>query len=150
MNDFPLIIQDKRIDNFGTPQYDKEAASDGFYGDTLLVNGREDPYIEVSRGWIRLRLVNASNARRYELTANDGRSLYLIASDQGLLTSPVELKSVPMAPGERREILIDMSEGAKSSLQQGKVLVLWIDFVVFLNLLIYYVMPMYSLLSRPD
>ncbi len=80
----------------------KKAATEGFYGDTLLVNGCERSlYIEVSRGWIRLRLVNASNARRYELSANDGRSLYLIASDQGLLTSPVELKSIPMAPGER-------------------------------------------------
>ncbi|MFN6798888.1 cell division protein FtsP, partial [Proteus mirabilis] len=83
VNDFPIILQDKRLDNFGTPQYDKEAATEGFYGDILLVNGCEDPYIEVSRGWIRLRLVNASNARRYELSANDGRSLYLIASDQG-------------------------------------------------------------------
>ncbi|WP_193016048.1 cell division protein FtsP [Proteus sp. FME41] len=120
VNDFPIIIQDKRIDNFGAPQYDKEAASEGFFGDTLLVNGREDPYIEVSRGWIRLRLVNASNARRYELTASDGRSLYLIASDQGLLTSPVELKSIPMAPGERREILVDMSEGGEVIITAGQ------------------------------
>lgn len=119
VNDFPIIIQDKRIDNFGSPEYDKDAAVDGFYGDTLLVNGREDPYIEVSRGWIRLRLVNASNARRYELQANDGRSLYLIASDQGLLTAPVELKSIPMAPGERREILVDMSEGDEVIITAG-------------------------------
>src|SRR5699024_2116403 len=104
----------------GTPQYDKEAASDGVYGDTLLVNGREDPYIVVSRGWIRLRLVNASNARRYELTANDGRSLYLIASDHGLLTSPIALKSIPIDQGERSEILVDMSEGGEVTITAGQ------------------------------
>ena len=30
-------------------------------GDTLLVNGVQSPYVEVSRGWVRLRPLNASN-----------------------------------------------------------------------------------------
>lgn len=58
VDDFPVIIQDKRLDNFGTPEY--QSSENGFVGDTLLVNGVQDPYIEVSRGWIRLRLLNAS------------------------------------------------------------------------------------------
>jgi hypothetical protein len=53
-----VIIQDKRLDNFGTPEY-SEPGSGGFVGDTLLVNGAQSPYVEVSRGWVRLRLLNA-------------------------------------------------------------------------------------------
>ncbi len=53
VDDFPLIIQDKRLDNFATPVYDPPADG-GFLGDTLLVNGVRNPFIEVSRGWMRL------------------------------------------------------------------------------------------------
>ena len=38
VDDFPVIIRDKRLDNFGTPEYN-EPGSGGFVGDTLLVNG---------------------------------------------------------------------------------------------------------------
>ncbi len=37
VDDFPVIIQDKRLDNFGTPEYN-EPGSGGFVGDTPLVN----------------------------------------------------------------------------------------------------------------
>ncbi len=76
-----MIIQDKRLDNFGTPEY-SEPGSGGFVGDTLLVNGVQSPYVEVSRGWVRLRLLNASNSRRYQLQMSDGRLLHVISGDQ--------------------------------------------------------------------
>ncbi|STW03572.1 cell division protein [Klebsiella pneumoniae subsp. rhinoscleromatis] len=63
VDDFPVIIQDKRLDNFGTPEY-SEPGSGGFVGDTLLVNGVQSPYVEVSRGWVRLRLL-----KRFQLPA---------------------------------------------------------------------------------
>jgi suppressor of ftsI len=72
VDDFPIIIQDKRLDNFGTPEY-SEPGSGGFVGDTLMVNGAQSPFVEVSRGWVRLRLLNASNSRRYQLQMSDGR-----------------------------------------------------------------------------
>lgn len=97
VNDFPLIIQDKRLDSFGSPEYRTE--SDGmFIGDRLIVNGAEDPYLEVSKGWIRLRMVNAANARRFELKLSDGRPFYMIASDQGLLPSPVAVEVLSLSP----------------------------------------------------
>ncbi|XNM45102.1 hypothetical protein ACLK10_16720 [Escherichia coli] len=81
VDDFPVIIQDKRLDNFGTPEYN-EPGSGGFVGNTLLVNGVQSPYVEVSRGWVRLRLLNASNSRRYQLQMSDGRPLHVITGDQ--------------------------------------------------------------------
>lgn len=119
VDDFPLILQDKRLDNLGAPVYTPPAHG-GFLGDTLLVNGVRNPYVEVSRGWVRLRLLNASNARRYTISLSDGRPMQIIASDQGLLPAPLAATQMSLAPGERREILIDMSKGEEVSLTAGK------------------------------
>lgn len=118
VDDFPVIIQDKRLDNFGTPTYNPSSNS-GFLGDVLLVNGVKDPFVEVSRGWVRLRLLNASNARRYQLMLSDNRPFTVIASDQGFLPAPVAVQQLSLAPGERREVLIDMSQGNEVSITAG-------------------------------
>lgn len=119
VDDFPVIIQDKRLDNFGTLRY-SEPSSGGFMGDTLIVNGAQSPYVDVSRGWVRLRLLNASNARRYQLQMSDGRPFNVIAGDQGLLPAPVPVKQLSLAPGERREVLIDMTNGNEVSITCGE------------------------------
>ncbi|CCP01757.1 Protein sufI precursor [Erwinia amylovora Ea644] len=119
VDDFPLIIQDKRLDNFATPVY-VPSAKDGFVGDILLVNGVQNPYVEVSRGWVRLRLLNASNARCYQLRMSDGRPFNVIASDQGFLPAPVAVEQLSLAPGERREVLVDMSQGDEVSVTAGE------------------------------
>lgn len=119
VDDFPVIIQDKRLDNFGVPQYDPPAKG-GFVGDTLLVNGVQSPFVEVSRGWVRLRLLNASNARRYNLQLSNARPLHVVASDQGFLPAPVAVQQLSLAPGERREVVIDMSQGNEVSITAGE------------------------------
>ncbi|UBX49721.1 cell division protein FtsP [Providencia alcalifaciens] len=118
VDDFPIIIQDKRLDNFGVPEYHTD--ENGFLGDTLVVNGVQDPYIEVSRGWVRLRLLNASNSRRYVMKISDGRPFVMIASDQGLLTVPASVQELSLAPGERREVLIDMAKTAELTITAGE------------------------------
>ena len=45
------------------------------------------------------------------MTASDGRSLYVIASDGGLLESPVELKQLLVHAAERFELLVDGRDG---------------------------------------
>ncbi len=117
VDDIPLIIQDKRLDNFGTPVY--ENSSSPFLGDTLLINGTQKPYFNASRGWVRLRLLNASNARRYMLQLSDNRPFTVIAGDQGFMSSPVSTTQLSLAPGERREVLIDLSDGHNVSITAG-------------------------------
>lgn len=119
VDDFPIIIQDKHIRASGEQRYDPPE-SGGFLGDILLVNGVQNPYLEVPRGWVRLRMVNASNARRYDLRLSDDRSFHVIASDQGFLPRPVLVKRVSLAPGERREILLDMSSGESVTIHSGE------------------------------
>ncbi|SFN05972.1 suppressor of ftsI [Izhakiella capsodis] len=119
VDDFPLIIQDKLLDNFGAPVYDPPS-NGGFMGNTLLVNGIQNPYLDVSRGWVRLRLLNAANSRRFQLSMSDGRPFNVITSDQGYLPAPVSVQKLSLAPGERREIVVNMTQGNEVSITAGE------------------------------
>ena len=55
----------------------------------------------------RLRFLNASNARTYDLKLGNGRQMLQIASDGGLLERPVARSSFPLHPAERIEVLVD-------------------------------------------
>lgn len=111
VDDFTLILQDKMFDGSGKMTYELSAAvfEDGFEGDTLVVNGAIAPVAQkVPTGLVRLRILNACNARFLGLTMETG-PITVIASDGGFLSAPVEAESVLMSPGERYEILVDMS-----------------------------------------
>lgn len=85
----------------------------GVLGDVILVNGAPWPVHEVDAARYRLRVLNASNARHYELEAvtDDGRRLDLvqIGADQGLLAAPVTHRLLPIAPAERYDVIVDFS-----------------------------------------
>lgn len=113
INDLALVIQDKRLGDSGIALYEPTVADalHGFLGDSILVNGVVDPVQPVPAGVVRLRLLNASNARNYTLFFSDRRRFHLIGSDQGLLVAPIEVDTVRLTPGERLEILVDFSAG---------------------------------------
>ncbi|WP_158853548.1 multicopper oxidase family protein [Saccharothrix deserti] len=85
----------------------------GVLGDVILVNGAPWPVHEVDTARYRLRILNASNARHYELEAvtDDGRRLDLVqvGADQGLLAAPITHQALPIAPAERYDVIIDFS-----------------------------------------
>ena len=78
-------------------------------GEFLLVNGTLNPYLQLNRELIRLRLLNGSNYENFYLQFSDGRSFHQITSDGGFLEAPVEKESLVLDPGERAEILVDFS-----------------------------------------
>ena len=47
------------------------------------MNGQEAPYFDIPRGWVRLRLLNASLARAYDLRLDNEQEMLLIARDLG-------------------------------------------------------------------
>lgn len=114
INDLPLIIQDRRFLSDGQffDRMNLITATNGYVGDVALVNGVRYPVARAARGWIRLRLLDGSNARSYLLKASDDRSLFVIGSDGGLLETPVEMKQIMMYAGERFEIMVDCRSGA--------------------------------------
>jgi len=113
VDDIPLIIQDRRFtpDRQFFDRMNVIAVVNGYVGDVALVNGARYPEARTTRGWIRLRILNGSNARSYKLAASDDRSFYVIGSDGGLLASPVELKQLLIHVGERFEVLVDGRDG---------------------------------------
>ena len=118
VTDLPLIIQDRAFQRDGQLIYGQSmhTVMMGMTGDTLLVNGVIDPAFEYTADLLRLRLLNGSNARIYKLEFTDGRSVRQIASDGGLLEAPVPVKRVVLSPGERAEILVDLSDGQSAQL----------------------------------
>jgi len=115
VNDIPLIISDKRIID-GRIVYDPSPMEMvmGFLGNTVLVNGVSNPRIRIPQGTYRFRLMNASNARLYNLALVKGNSvvpLKLIAVDQGQLAKPVEVKSIFLGVLERAEVVVDLKPG---------------------------------------
>lgn len=113
VDDIPLVLQDRRFNADGSffHRFNLVAVTTGYIGDTMLVNGAHHPEAHTARGWLRLRLLNGSNARSYRLAFSDNRSMFVIASDGGLLAEPVELKDLMMFSGERYEVLVDARDG---------------------------------------
>jgi FtsP/CotA-like multicopper oxidase with cupredoxin domain len=121
VDDLPLTLQDKRFGRNGEPVYAPTMMDlmHGFLGDTLLVNGAIGPVAGVPAGVVRLRLLNAANARIFDLRFSDRRPFHVIAGDAGLLAEPVEVRRLTVAPAERYEILVDFADGRATDLVTG-------------------------------
>ncbi|MEO5602030.1 MAG: multicopper oxidase domain-containing protein [Cyclobacteriaceae bacterium] len=106
----PLIIQDKRFSG-STLDYSPTADEimSGYLGEHIIVNGVHAPVLNVAPTWYRLRLLNGSTARVYNISFSNGLSFYIIGSDGGLLDSPEKVSSIMFGPGERLDILVDFS-----------------------------------------
>lgn len=134
VNDIPLVIQDKRFTDNGNIPYDvgMRDLMNGFLGDTVLINGALNPELDVKNEVVRLRLLNGSNARTYEFNFSDNNEFYQIASDGGFLEESIEMNKVSLAPAERAEILLDLSDynvGDKISLRDADYNLMTINIV---------------------
>lgn len=116
--EIPLIIQDRSFAADGTLTYPvAEHSADGhrgpwvpeYFGDTILVNGKVWPFLEIEPRKYRLRILNGANSRFFRLRLSDGRPFIQIGSDQGLLAAPVEVRRLVLAPGERADVVVDFS-----------------------------------------
>ncbi|MEM7046725.1 MAG: multicopper oxidase domain-containing protein [Pseudomonadota bacterium] len=119
INDIPLVVQDRSFINGKMKPYTvtSEQMTDGLREETLVVNGTINPYHLVPAGWVRLRLLNGSNARFYRFFFADNAPFYKIATEGGFLNQPVTMTEITMAPGERNEIMIDLSNHTSLSLR---------------------------------
>jgi spore coat protein A len=121
----PLMICDRSFDEDGSFRYPGldptlheqpgvlHEFMGGVLGDVVLVNGAPWPVLDVARVRYRFRLLNASNARRFELTLDPpppgGRPFVQIGSDGGLLPASVVHERIGIAPAERFDVLVDFS-----------------------------------------
>ncbi|MDR3736104.1 MAG: multicopper oxidase domain-containing protein [Acidobacteriaceae bacterium] len=123
--ELPLILYDRELTAEGQLYY---PVSDDpakpwvpeFTGDAIIINGKIRPYVEVEPRLYRLRILNSANSRFFGLSSTAG-PLLQIGSDQGLLAVPVAVNRLTLAPGERADILLDLSAlaGERVHLRNG-------------------------------
>lgn len=110
-HDVPIMLRDAHFDAEGGLILDVEHPE---ARSTLLANGRPLPYFPVSARKYRLRLLNASIHKIFELDLG-GAEMVQIASDGGLLPEPVTRTSITLAPAERVEVVVDFARHAAGS-----------------------------------
>lgn len=113
VDDIPVVIQDRAFNRNGTLRYLSSMPDRmrGMHGNIILVNGVVTPTLKAERPLTRLRLLNGSNARIYNLAFDDNRPFTVIATDGGFLAQAETVQAIRLAPGERAEILLDLSDG---------------------------------------
>ena len=103
IDDIPLVIQTKDFD--ASNQIVVHSNND----DVVMVNATLDAYVDLPAQIIRLRVLNGSSQRTFNLGLTNNKSFYQIASDGGLLSNPVLSNRLMLAPGERAELLVDLT-----------------------------------------
>ena len=130
----PLVIQDRMFDTDGQlvfpagvpfiPNPEHPYWVPEFIGDTILVDGKVWPFLEVEPKRYRFLFLNGSNARGYEMFlehrhgGRPGPAMWQIGTDGGYLDRPVkidpsadrgELRRLLMLPGERADVIVDFA-----------------------------------------
>jgi spore coat protein A len=122
----PLMIQDHIFNPDGSLVY--PVAEGGthpfwipeFFGDTISVNGKVWPYLDVEPRRYRFRLLNACNARFLHMTLVEtdakgnpmgmgGPLFNVIGTDGGLLPGAVALNDLLLTSAERFDVIVDFT-----------------------------------------
>jgi FtsP/CotA-like multicopper oxidase with cupredoxin domain len=115
-HEIPLLLQDKRLSSTPSLEYEMFGMGPdmmlGYLGNTAFANGVANPTVEVERTRYRLRLLNGSTARIFDLALSNGAPLVLMGTDGGLLEAPTPLERITLAPAERADVLVDFSTSA--------------------------------------
>lgn len=111
--EIPLAIQDRTFNSKNQLIYlpgGMMSQVNGMMGDTILVNGTPDFNLEVSTRAYRLRILNGSNARTYNLAWSDKTPITVLGTDGGFLSQPLQKPSVMLGPGERLDVWADFTK----------------------------------------
>ncbi len=109
--EIPLVIQDKRIFPDYALDYSPQMGEvmTGYMGQYITVNGVYSPYLNVNKRNYRIRVLNGSNGRIYNIALSNNASFAVIGSDGGLLASPQTASSLILGPGERADLIVGFS-----------------------------------------
>ncbi|OJW81493.1 MAG: hypothetical protein BGO69_08885 [Bacteroidetes bacterium 46-16] len=103
VDDIPVIVQSQQLDTLN--QIDPRGMVDSI----LLVNGTFNPYTPLPAQVVRLRILNAAGERNFNFGFTGNKPFYVIANDDGLLSAPVSTTRIVLSPGERAEVLLDLT-----------------------------------------
>lgn len=124
--EIPLLIQDRSFHPDGSLFYPSQpnppvpgvnpSVIPDFFGETILVNGKVWPYLDVEPRRYRFRIINGSNARFYKMKLSTRQPFYQIGIDGGLLETPIITPEILLAPAERADLIIDFSDYWKQNI----------------------------------
>ena len=119
--DIPLFLNDKLFDPATGYCFFDLFNTDGIIGDKFMVNGKIQPYLEVEPRRYRLRILNGGAARLYQLFltdkgANPRIPFWMISNDGNLLPRPLNVRSLPLATAERKDVIVDFAPWAGKTL----------------------------------
>ncbi|MDP2317218.1 MAG: multicopper oxidase family protein [Pseudomonadota bacterium] len=108
--DLPVVLDDILLDEDTmqiAPKDTEHMQLMGRLGNLILANGRSDRRVEVKAGeTMLLRLVNAANARHFDLTL-EGQQMRVVGTDGGWLGEEVPVDHLVVSPGERYIVAVD-------------------------------------------
>lgn len=115
-----LILDDLKLGPDGdvTPFGDEHEHHAGREGEVRLVNGRQEPELEIASGQVeRWRIVNAANTRYVRLSIG-GRPFSILGTDGGLIPAPHETTEVLVTPGDRFDLAVGpFAEGERLEIE---------------------------------
>ncbi len=103
VDDIPLNLQTKQFDSSNQIVIGEHVDS------VPMANSTVDAFVELPAQVVRLRLLNGSSMRVYNLGFSNNATFYQIGSDGGLLSEPVSMTRLLLAPAERAEVLVDLT-----------------------------------------
>ncbi|MBI3237472.1 MAG: multicopper oxidase domain-containing protein [Flavobacteriia bacterium] len=103
VDDIPLIVQTKAFDVL------HQIAIADHMDTAIFVNGTLHATTDLPAQVVRLRLLNGSSMRSFYFGFSNNMTFYQIATDGGLVATPNAVTRLLLAPGERSEVLVDLS-----------------------------------------
>lgn len=121
--EIPLLVQDRSFNSDGSLFYPDSSPfvsftpsiTFPFNANTIVVNGKVWPYLEVEPRKYRFRILNGSNARQYNFEFENDLGFTLIGTDGGFTEAPIPLDSFFLSPSERVDVIVDFSDYAGST-----------------------------------
>ncbi len=127
--EIPIVIQDRSFNTDGSLFYpdSREFFDDfagpyipdsdispiwnpEFFGNTMVVNGRTWPFLEVEQRRYRFRFLNGCDSRFLILRFGDDLPFWQIGTDGGFLPASVRLDQLLLAPAERADVIVDFTD----------------------------------------
>ncbi|KAL0253072.1 hypothetical protein SLS55_010522 [Diplodia seriata] len=115
--DIPIALSSKQYQANGE-LFSPAGETVSLWGDVIHVNGQPWPYLKVEPRKYRFRMLDTSISRAFQLWLEADGALgqkiefNVIASDAGLLSSPVKTDLLHIAMAERWEIVVDFAQFA--------------------------------------
>jgi len=129
ITEIPIVIQDRSFNTNGSLFYpNSRVFFDGFagpyapttdiapiwnpefFGNTMVVNGKTWPFLNVEPRRYRFRFLNGSDSRFLILKMNKNLPFHQIGADGGFLPAPVQLTQLLIGPAERADVIVDFTK----------------------------------------